>query len=128
MDQGDVSREFKNIKELGNWGEKQARQHLMKNNYRLIAENYRTRWAEIDLIVLKEDFLVFVEVKTRRSNSFGLPETSIGYTKQKKIRQLASYFLIKKDYNQYQVRFDVITILIDKEKGSMNLNHIKNAF
>jgi putative endonuclease len=119
---------FYNKKELGRWGEEQARNYLLENNYYLIEENYSNRWGEIDLVVSKGDFIVFVEVKTRRSNKFGPPEASVNYKKQSKIRKMATFFTLRSNYSKLQVRFDVITVFVNQAKESIDLNHIKNAF
>ena len=127
----------KNKKELGSWGEKKARKYLENNNYKIVESNFQTRSGEVDLIAVQDKFIVFIEVKTRRSHSFGQPESSINHRKKDKIRSLANYYLLKHDYSDLQVRFDVITIMIRKDRSNdsnygngtnFELNHIENAF
>lgn len=137
MKLGDKSNELntKNKKGLGSWGEKKAQNYLINNNYAIVEKNFRNRWGEVDLIAIQGEFLVFIEVKTRKSLSFGQPESSINYRKKEKIRKLANYYLLKNDYSDLQVRFDVITIMISNDSNikrsnsnNFDLNHIENAF
>ena len=67
---------------MGAWGEDLALRYLIKHGYRLVERNYRTRRGEIDLIVRKEEALVFVEVKLRSSTSFGDPLEAVTPRKQ----------------------------------------------
>ncbi len=113
-------------KKLGKWGELKASEYLQQNNYKILARNYRNRYGEIDLITRKKDFIVFVEVKTRRNSNFGQPQVAVNYYKQQKIKKLARYFLLTGNYHQYQLRFDVIAINIDNKKAF--LKHFINAF
>ena len=72
-------------KEVGNRGEKLARDFLKKNKYRIIETNFHCREGEIDIVAKKKDYLVFIEVRTKTSADFGLPEESITYTKKGKL-------------------------------------------
>lgn len=82
-------------------------------------KNYRTPFGEADLIVRREE-LVFVEVKTRSSTSYGTPAEAVGYKKQETYRKIASYWFLSHEEENF--RFDVIEIL-DK-----NIQQIENAF
>ena len=117
---------FKNNKELGSWGEKRASEYLIENGYVIIESNYRTNMGEIDIIALNKDFLVFVEVKTRRNSFFGPPQAAVGYSKQKKIKNIALYYLLNSEYRKYDLRFDVISILYSNEE--IKIEHFKNCF
>ncbi|MBU2407002.1 MAG: YraN family protein, partial [Nanoarchaeota archaeon] len=66
-------------------GEEMARKYLEKQGYKIIDQNYRTQYSEIDLIVKKDNILIFVEVRTKRSSDFVSPEESINYKKLKKL-------------------------------------------
>ena len=116
----------KNNKEIGRWGEKKAKLFLEENGYDIITENFQVKQGEIDLIVKKENFLVFVEVKTRKNNFFGPPQAAVNFEKQRKIRTIAKIFLLKNNFKSYKKRFDVISIIYDSEK--LEIEHYKNTF
>ncbi len=83
--------------------------------------------GEIDIIAFEKGTLVFVEVKARRSEDFGLPEESVTGAKQEQIKKIAQGFLAKNNLEDAECRFDVISITVDKDHG-YSLRHIKNAF
>ena len=108
---------------LGKYGEGLAK------NYVLVAENYRYERAEVDLIFkdVKEKILVFVEVKTRRSKTFGEPEESVTESKQEQIIKSAQGFLMgHSEFDEYDKRFDVVSVYVKGNKKE--INHIINAF
>ena len=72
-------------KRIGNQGEKIAAAYLESKGYRILEQNYHTRFGEIDLVAQEGDSLVFVEVKARTSTTFGLPEASVTPAKLEKI-------------------------------------------
>ena len=107
---------------LGILGEKQAKDFLIKNKYKIIKTNYTCPVGEIDIIAKQKDVIVFAEVKTRTSAKFGLPRESVTPFKQNKIRSVATCYLKENMLLNSPVRFDVIDIL----EG--NITHIPNAF
>lgn len=111
---------------LGKSGEDLAEKALIKDGYEIIERNKKTSLGEIDIIARHKDLLCFIEVKTRSSTDFGLPEEAVDRTKQKKIILLANEYMsaLKKEYD---VRFDVVSVLKDKD-GKLNAKIIKNAF
>lgn len=114
---------------LGRRGEKLAKEHLKMMGYQIVEENYRYERAEIDLIVKndKKKQLVFVEVKTRRNKKFGEPEESVTEQKQNQLVKSADGFLMTHPgWEDYDKRFDVIAIMVDGSKET--INHIENAF
>ncbi len=117
-------RNLKN-KITGAIGEKLAVNYLIKNNYKIIDRNFKCKLGEIDIIATVDDMIVFVEVKTRKSSSYGYPYEAVTVNKQQKIIKTAySYIKLKKIANK-QYRFDIIEIFLDK---NIMINHIKNAF
>lgn len=84
-------------KDIGNLGEKLARQFLVKKGYAIIGSNYRCPYGEIDIIARDGGFLVFVEVKTRTGTDLGIPEESVNAAKQAKLRQAALHYLQEHD-------------------------------
>ncbi len=122
-----------NKRRLGADGEEKAVQFLQKQNYKILKTNFRVgRLGEIDIIAGIGEYICFIEVKTRRSLTYGTPGEAVTALKQKKIKQLASIFLSKTfNTNQY-IRFDVIEIILTQQKNTsdeiVSINHIINAF
>ena len=113
-------------KTLGQHGETAAVSFLQTRGFTILETNYRTKFAEIDIIAKDKDFLCFIEVKTRRSLKKGLPKESVNYSKQKKIIMGATFYLKEKNRMNSRIRFDVIEIL--EKNGRFDINLIKNAF
>ncbi len=109
-------------KVLGLKGELEACEYLKKNKYKVLEKNYKNKLGEIDIIAKKKDVLVFIEVKARDTLSFGGPSEAVNLIKQRKIKNVASLFLLQNHIENKPLRFDVIEV-IDKE-----INHIENAF
>ena len=93
----------------GAWGEALAAKYLQKKRYKVVATNYRCRFGEIDLIVQDRKFLVFVEVKLRRSAKFAQAREYVDPRKQDKLRMTASIYL-SQNPTHLQPRFDIIEI------------------
>lgn len=110
----------------GSEGEKAAAQYLEKNGYEILENNYRVSGSEVDLIAKKDDTLCFVEVKTRGSDDFGLPEEFVDRRKRSKIIRAAKIFTATKKYVDFYVRFDIIAVLYSE--GKIAINHIQHAF
>jgi putative endonuclease len=100
--------------------------YLIQNGYTLVERNYRTRRGEIDLIVRKDDTLVFVEVKLRRGTGFGGPLEAVTPRKQHTLRSVAEHYLYTRSAHYDTLRFDVIGILADRPKA--RLPHVEDAF
>lgn len=112
---------------LGKSGEEVALRYLKKKNYKIVAKGFRLFRGEIDIIADDHKTLVFIEVKTRRSQNFGFPEESVTPSKRQQIRKIAQGFLTINKIREVECRFDVIS-LIKTEKNEYSLRHIKNAF
>lgn len=114
---------------LGAWGEEKAARFLMDQGYHIIQRNYHSRYGEIDLIAEDEEYLIFVEVKLRRSVSHGLPEEAVTPGKQEKLRLTAQRYLQIHETNK-QPRFDVVALYAKDGMDTCPLpvRHIKNAF
>ena len=109
------------------WSEDFALATLQEQHLRLLAQNFRTRQGEIDLILTDEIFLVFVEVRYRSSNYFGRPEETVNFKKQTRIRRTAEYFLSRyPNPNQQPCRFDVFSVSGRRETPKRKW--IRNAF
>jgi putative endonuclease len=110
----------------GKEGEKIAAAFLKKNGYRISESNFRCVLGEIDIIARDKGELVFIEVKTRKSGELGYPEQAVGIRKQKKMSQLALWYLQKKNITDAGARFDVVAITMLPAGNEIKL--IKNAF
>ncbi len=118
-----VSNEKANRRKIGSQYETLAADYLTGKNAAILERNFRCRQGEIDLILRDGDYLVFAEVKYRKTASMGLPEEAVHERKQQRIRRAAEYYLYKHRYGEdTPCRFDVISIL-----GS-EVTWIKNAF
>ncbi|NLM51347.1 MAG: YraN family protein [Firmicutes bacterium] len=109
---------------LGTHGEELAARYLQKLGFVLLERNWRCAYGEIDIIAKDGDVLVFVEVKTRRSNRFGTPTEAVHDRKQQKLRLVARHYLYEKKITAFAYRFDVAAV--DGKTGTVTL--IKNAF
>ncbi|KUO52376.1 MAG: hypothetical protein APF76_04900 [Desulfitibacter sp. BRH_c19] len=96
--------------ETGRRGELAAQKFLENMGYEIITLNYRCKMGEIDIIAQKDNYIVFVEVKTRRNFKYGLPYESVSTQKQKKIRRVATYYLQANRIFNKDCRFDVVSI------------------
>lgn len=114
---------------LGPWGEAQAADYLRRKGYTLVAANYRCRFGEIDLIVRNRHYLVFVEVKLRKSAGFAQAREFVDFRKQQRIRATASMYLSRYP-TSLQPRFDVIEIYAPQgmETKKLTINHLEDAF
>ncbi|MCK9575544.1 MAG: YraN family protein [Clostridia bacterium] len=111
-----------NNKVLGFSGESQAAKLLKTKKYKIIATNYVCPIGEIDIIANDKNVIVFVEVKTRLTEKYGLPREAVTRFKQQKLKNLAKYYLKNHNLLDCPARFDVIEVF-DGET-----NHIINAF
>ena len=113
----------------GAWGETLAAEYLRKKQYKLIATGYRSRFGEIDLIVENKKFLVFVEVKLRKSASFAQAREFVDYHKQNRLRTTASIYL-SENPSDLQPRFDVIEIYAPDGMNTKKptICHLEDAF
>ncbi len=119
---------FKNKKEFGSWGEEKAIEYLLEREYKILFHNYRNKLGEIDIIASKDRLLLFIEVKSRKNNSFGSPQTAVNYKKQVKIKKVAKYFIMENNYKNFQYRFDVVLVLYSQFNDLVNIKHLKNSF
>jgi putative endonuclease len=112
--------------QVGSFGQKLAVDFLRQRKYQIEAENFRTRQGEIDIIALRDGQVIFVEVKTRLSDRFGLPEEAVSASKLEKMRLTAYKYLKENGVNHDNFRFDIVAIVIDKADKKANIRHYKN--
>lgn len=116
--------------EIGNRGEKLAKEYLEELGYKIIAENFQIylpgrggKKSELDLVAVKNNLLVFVEVKTRTSEKFGPIISQITPAKIKALIYGANYFILKgkNQFSSMQCRFDLIMV-----DGNDKIEHLEN--
>jgi len=112
--------------EFAKFGEEKAVDFLKANGYKIIKQNYKTKFGEIDIIAKEKDTLVFLEVKTRRTDTFGEPETAVDRFKQGQISKTALCYLKENNLLDEKARFDIVAIRYIDQAPQINL--IKNAF
>lgn len=116
--QGDVL----NKRKIGSYYEQIASAYLVKLGYRIICHNFYSRFGEIDIIAQDHEYIVFIEVKYRRTKKYGYPREAVTYQKKRHILQTAKYFMLKQFGIERACRFDVIEILDNQ------LTHLKAVF
>ena len=110
---------------LGPWGEAAAAAYLRKKGFRIEAMNYRTRLGEIDIIAADRRYLIFCEVKLRKSADFAAAREFVDSRKQQRLRSAAELYLAANELD-VPVRFDVAEVY--DEGGSLRISYIENAF
>lgn len=113
----------------GAWGEAKAAEYLRKKHYQVVAAGFRSRFGEIDLIVKDRKFLVFVEVKLRKTGSFAQAMEYVDRRKQDRLRVTASIYLSAHP-TKLQPRFDVIEIYAPEGAATADpqIHHMEDAF
>ena len=113
----------------GKQGEIIATNYLKKKKYKIIETNYTNKIGEIDIIAKKEDEIVFIEVKSRSSTKFGLPNEAVNITKQNKIHNVALYYLQTKQFIDEKYSKEEIDCLESIHENLLNLSkkHFNDA-
>lgn len=106
-------------------GEEMAVNLLYQKGYRILERNWRCGHLEVDIIAENNDYLVIVEVKTRKTALFGAPEVFVDYQKQRHLIRAAKYYCKFKNITK-EIRFDIISVINSPE--FQEVNHIENAF
>ncbi len=118
-----------NPQQVGAIGERLARIHLEAKGYRVVAANYLCRWGEVDLIARDGPVWVFVEVRTRRGNSYGSPEESVTPAKSRRLALAAEDFLGQREGLSADVhwRIDLVAIQLGPGRRVASIHHLENA-
>lgn len=118
-----------NIGVTGKSGEDRVASYLRKNGWSVIKRNYQCRYGEIDIIAENDEYIIFVEVKTRKKNSLTSPAESVNFGKRKRIMLTAQDYLTKVICEK-QPRFDVAAVTVEETKDGKryHLDYIENAF
>lgn len=114
---------------IGAIGEELARHHLEAKGYCVVASNYRCRWGEIDLVARDRQEWVFVEVRTRRSGTYGGPEESLTTTKARHITLAAQDFLAQRrtTSEEPEWRIDLVAIRLGPGRRVLSIRHLENV-
>jgi len=112
---------------LGKRGEVIAALFLKAKGFKIIQRNYRQKIGEIDIIARQDEWLVFIEVKARKSVRFGQPFEAVTKAKQAQIGRVALDYMTRNKLSDQPVRFDVISILFNR-KGDPEIEHLPNCF
>ena len=110
----------------GKLGEELAVAYLQRAGYRILAQNFRCLHGEVDIIAEDGDIIVFVEVKSRKSEMFGEPQEAVGLEKQKKLSRISLHYLQQKRLETCNARFDVVAVKLLPDGTRIEL--IRNAF
>ena len=111
--------------EMGKIGEEAARRYLVEQGYEILETNWRQGRLEADIIAYKDHTIVFVEVQTRRNDTFGAPEMFVNRKKQLSCIRLANAYVLQNRRTE-EVRFDIVTVLLNQT--GCQVSHIPNAF
>jgi putative endonuclease len=113
--------------DIGIKGEQIALSFLLGLGYQLVVRNWRCPIGEIDLIMMDGPRMIFVEVKARRSTSYGLPQEAVGSKKRVKIRRLAQYYLMVTNQIEREIGFDVVAITLPGDQEPL-IEHLQGVF
>ncbi len=117
----------KTKQEVGQNGEDIAARYLEEKGFTILDRNYNFEYAELDIVAFKDQFIVFVEVKTRTSKSYGEPEDAIDEKKRKKLLHVAEAWIFERRMEGAPARFDVISVLYP-ETPKQEIRHYEEAF
>lgn len=115
-------------KSLGDRGEEAAARFLKRQGYYVLARGLDSPLGELDIVAVDGRTVVFVEVKTRRSDAAGQPEEAIDQLKQQRMTQAALAYLKSKRLLGYASRFDVVAVTWPADAKRPSIEHFKNAF
>ena len=111
---------------LGQNGEDVAAAFYEARGFDVLDRNYRVGEGEIDVIARREGLVVFCEVKTRRSDSWGQPAEAVDWRKQQRLRRLAARYMRERKPGPAEIRFDVVSIVV--REGRTEVTHLPSAF
>jgi putative endonuclease len=113
----------------GRWGEKQAEKFLKRSGFKILGRRVRAgKHDEMDLVVRQDDTMVFVEVKTRKNETFGRPASAVNREKRRKLSRAAVAFLKKRKLRPPYIRFDIVEVIGSPGNVAPEIRHIENAF
>ncbi len=114
-------------KDFGKRGEDLASEYLKDRGYKILQKNFKSKTGEIDIVALEKDVLVFIEVKTRYNQKFGLPEEAVTPWKINKIVRTGDYYRMLHPKSPEGLRIDIVSILMSPAGEAEEIRLIKNA-
>ncbi len=115
--------------QTGRWGEQQAVHFLKARRCRIVGRRVRVgRHDEIDIVAEQRGTMLFVEVKTRRSEKFGRPASAVNKEKRRRLSRAAVGYLKKRNLRPDYIRFDIIEVIGEPGVNAPEIRHIENAF
>jgi putative endonuclease len=114
--------------EQGKWAEDHACRTLSRRGYAILERRYRTRFGEIDIIARDRGVLVFIEVKSRRTQTCGSPAAGVTARKQRRLLHLAASYLQRRGLTNTACRFDVVSVYCPRAGEPPRVDHLQSAF
>lgn len=114
--------------DIGKYGEDLTCDYLREKNHKIIHRNFSIKQGEIDIISLYNDMIIFTEVKSRYSYDFGYPIESVTYNKRRTIINVAKYYIYINNLYDYNIRFDICEVFLNKNNEKFKINYTENAF
>ncbi len=113
---------------FGDAGERAAARYLRRLGFRIVCRQFRNQFGEIDLIAIDHEWLVFVEVKTRKNNLTGTPAEAVTDEKQHRVTRAAQAFIRHRRLDNFKSRFDVVAVTWNQNHGQPQIEHFPHAF
>ena len=114
-------------RDTGNRGENLACGYLRKRGYHILETNYRCRRGEIDIVARHNEYLVFIEVRTKKGDSYGSPEESITRAKKERLKIIALHYQQEHKCDEIPLRIDFIAVELDEKGRAKRIEIIDNA-
>lgn len=114
--------------ERGRRAEREAALYLRRRGYRILAQNLRTPFGEIDLVAEKDEVIAVTEVKARSSEEYGTPIEALRPRQRQRLRRAGEWLIVRKGWQDKTVRFDLIAVDLDEQGNVVRLEHIPDAF
>lgn len=111
---------------IGALGEQFAVKYLEDKGFQIVECNANSRWGELDIVTIKNNVIIFVEVKTRKSTRQGKPYEAVQNFKIKHLMRTVQYYIKSKDLRKYKFRIDVISIILNQDNSVKELKHYEN--
>lgn len=112
---------------IGEIGEEIAVKYLKQNGYYIVQRNYHNQFGEVDIIAAKDNYTIFIEVKSRTSEKYLKLNQTLGQNQIFHLRRAAIYYFSEKNIHLSSIRFDLITLKIDPQAKKIDkLKHYKN--
>jgi len=111
----------------GAFGEQLASQYLSSHGYHIIERNANSRWGELDIVVEKDNKIIFIEVKTRSDLRMGRPYESVGFGKLKRLFRTIQHYILIHHLENRKFQLDVIGIILNTDRSIKELRHYENV-